>query len=516
MKNNNKKKKRTVKNILASRLVFIIPALALQVFWIVVLIRWLSPYSAVISTVLSVLATLFVLYLTSKRDEPSYKILWLIVILSAPVLGAVLYLILGNKRTGRPLKRQLEAARKRMGKPPETESRIIEAVASEDMRMAQTMKYTEKMSGFPVYENSSAKYYKCGEDLFFDYIDELKKAERYIYIEYFIIESGFMWDSILEILTEKAKNGVDVRVIYDDLGSFGTLPSRYNLELIDSGIKCIKFNPFVISVTGRLNNRDHRKITVIDGKVAFSGGINLADEYINKIHRFGYWKDIGYRVTGPAVNSFTYMFAEFWNGFSLETIPQKFVEEKAPAPEVPDGYILPYYDSPANQYHTSNVLFAEILAKSEKYAWFYTPYLMMGDELNNAFIHAAERGVDVRIIMPGIPDKKLIFRISRSYYRPLLEAGVKIYEYTPGFVHAKACLSDDVTGTVGSVNLDYRSLYLHFECNSLFYKASMLSDLKADLEESMSKSREITLGDTKGNALHEMINVILRLFAPLC
>lgn len=511
-----KKKKRTVKSILASRMVIVIPALALQIFWIVVLVRWLSPYSAVIGTILSALATLFVLYLTSKRDEPSYKILWLIVILSAPVLGALLYIFFGNKKTGRPLKRQLAAASKRMGGPPKQDDGIIETVEADDLRMSQTMRYTVKMSGFPVYENASAKYYKCGEDLFFDYIDELKKAERYIYIEYFIIESGFMWDSILEILTEKAKNGVDVRVIYDDLGSFGTLPSRYNLELINEGIKCIKFNPFIISVTGRLNNRDHRKITVIDGRVAFSGGINLADEYINKVQRFGYWKDIGYKITGPAVSSFTYMFAEFWNGFSLESVPQKFVEERNPVPAVPDGYILPYYDSPANSYHTSEVLFSEILAKSEKYAWFYTPYLMMGDELNNAFIRAAERGVDVRIIMPGIPDKKVIFRISRSYYRPLIEAGVRIYEYTPGFVHAKACLSDDVTGTVGSVNLDYRSLYLHFECNSLFYKASILNDLKADLEESMSKSKKISLEDTKGNALHEMVNVILRLFAPLC
>lgn len=276
----------------------------------------------------------------------------------------------------------------------------------------------------------------------------------------------------------------------------------------------------MIVLSGALNNRDHRKIMVVDGVVAFSGGINLADEYINEEHPFGHWKDIGFKITGDAIRSYAYMFIEFWNASSLNKITEALVGDDFAKTRVSgetdfDGYVLPYYDSPGRTEAASNNVFIDLLGQAKDYMWFYTPYLLLGDGLRDAFVRAAQRGVDVRIVMPGIPDKKIVYRMSRSYYRDLLKAGVKIYEYSPGFVHAKACLADDCVGSIGTVNLDYRSLYLHYECNALFYNASILADLKEDFEASMKVSRERTLQDEKKGLLYRIINGTLRIFAPL-
>ena len=273
-------------------------------------------------------------------------------------------------------------------------------------------------------------------------------------------------------------------------------------------------------LSGALNNRDHRKIMVVDGVVAFSGGINLADEYINEEHPFGHWKDIGFKITGDAIRSYAYMFIEFWNASSLNKITEALVGDDFAKTRVSgetdfDGYVLPYYDSPGRTEAASNNVFIDLLGQAKDYMWFYTPYLLLGDGLRDAFVRAAQRGVDVRIVMPGIPDKKIVYRMSRSYYRDLLKAGVKIYEYSPGFVHAKACLADDCVGSIGTVNLDYRSLYLHYECNALFYNASILADLKEDFEASMKVSKERTLQDEKKGLLYRIINGTLRIFAPL-
>lgn len=297
-----------------------------------------------------------------------------------------------------------------------------------------------------------------------------------------------MWGSILDILVRKAAQGIDVRMIYDDLGSLTTLPPGYAEYLRRRGIKCISFNPMKLILSGTLNNRDHRKMLVVDGKVAFSGGINLADEYINRRVKYGHWKDGGFRLEGPAVWSYARMFAEFWNASSAD--PIRFAGAIPSAPDArADGYVLPYYDSPTNRDAISNHLYMELLDWATQYAWFFTPYLMLGDTLLDTFVRAAKRGVDVRIFVPGIPDKRFIYRITQSFYRPLLEAGVRIYTYTPGFLHAKACLIDDEIGMLGTVNLDYRSLFLHFECNVLFFRASLLRDLKRDFMEAQALCR---------------------------
>ncbi len=502
-------------NRIIRRVFAILPAVLVQVLWLLVLFHWLAPWAGLIHAVLSVLALLFVLYIITKQDESTYKILWLLVILTFPLPGALLYLLFGNKRTTRPLQKKLNHA------PPLLTDRsdaapLHEALSAENERLAQTFRWLEEKTGFALHANRTAEYYSLGDQMFPDILAELKKAERFIFVEYFIIENGLMWDSITEILAEKSAQGVDVRVMYDDLGSISTYAKADAEKLKKKGIHCAAFNPLVL-IKGTLNYRDHRKMLIIDGKVAFSGGVNLADEYINHIEKYGHWKDIGFRMAGDAVENYTRMFAQFWDAFAGERIPDEYLTADTYADtDAADGLVLSYYDSPLRDDAVSNELYIDLLSQARKTAWFYTPYLMPGNALLDAFIRAARRGVDVRIIMPGIPDKKLVYRMSRSFYPVLLQAGVKIYEYTPGFVHAKACLIDGIVGTVGTVNLDYRSLFLHFENNSLFYRASLLDDLRADFIATQEKCTERTPDSIKNSFLKWFIDGILRIIVPLC
>lgn len=498
------------------RAFIILPAVLLQFGWIYILYQWLSPWAALINTVLSVMSFLFVLYLITKQDEGTYKILWLMVILLFPLPGTALYLCFGNKRTTKPLRKRLATVSEVSGQS-ECSLAACRELTERNPRMAQTFQYVQNITGFPVYPNETAQYYPLGDKLFPVMLAELEKAEQFIFVEYFIVEPGIMWNAMVEIMARKAEQGVVVRVLYDDLGSISTYTDADAKELRKKGIQCVPFNPLIF-VKGTLNYRDHRKMLIIDGKVAFSGGINLADEYINQVEKFGHWKDIGIRLTGPTVQNYTKMFLEFWDAFATEPIKKDVPALSLPSSEcrADNGFVLSYYDSPLRSQAVSNELYIDLLSQARQYAYFFTPYLMPGEALLDAFVRAARRGVDVRIIMPGIPDKKLVFRMSHSFYPTLLKAGVKIYEYTSGFVHAKGCVIDDVVGTVGTVNLDYRSLFLHFENNSLFYAASLLDDVKADFLDTQAQSREMRLGENiKVNFWHWILDGILRIFAPL-
>lgn len=502
-------------NKIIRRVFTVLPAILLQVLWLLLVFRWLAPWAALINFCLSVLSLLFVLYLITKQEESTYKILWLLVILTVPLPGALLYLIFGNKRTTRPLQKKLEKA---SPLPQDTfdATPLHEALSEENKRLAQTFRWVERKTGFVTHANSGALYYALGDDMFPDMLEELKRAEQYIFLEYFIVDNGLMWDSMVEILAEKAAQGVDVRMLYDDLGSIYSYTKKDADSLRAKGIRCVSFNPLVV-IKGTLNYRDHRKMLIVDGRVAFTGGINLADEYINHIEKHGHWKDIGFRLTGEAVQNYVRMFAQFWNAFAGDTIPEAYFTAYAPThTDAADGLILSYYDSPLRADAVSNELYIDLLSQAKESAWFFTPYLLPGNALVDAFIRAARRGVDIRIIMPGIPDKKMIYRMSRSFYPVLLEAGVKIYEYTPGFVHAKASLIDGVVGTVGTVNLDYRSLFLHFENNSLFYRASVLEDLKKDFLATQEKCVERTTQNIGKGLGKWFIDGVLRIFAPLC
>ena len=522
-------KKTSVRSIVTGRIVSVLPVVVMQGLIMFCIVKWLAPFATLFYFILSLLSELFVLYLISKRGEGAYKMLWLMVMFVAPLPGALMYLLYGDRRTAYVLEQRLNTIHDSLPITLNDDNQIQAQLESEDKRVAQTFAYIKKITGFPVLENDTAQYYPLGELLFEQMLSALKEAKRYVFIEYFIVQEGVMWGAMVDAMEQKVKEGVDIRVLYDDIGSIGTFSARNRASLLKKGIKCEKFNPLIV-LSGALNNRDHRKIMVVDGIVAFSGGINLADEYINEEHPFGHWKDIGFKITGDAVRSYTYMFTEFWNASSLNKITEELVGDGYAMTRISDGgyaktrlsgdmafdgYVLPYYDSPGRAEAASNNLYIDLLGQSRDYIWFYTPYLLLGEGLRDAFVRAAQRGVDVRIVMPGIPDKKIVYRMSRSYYRDLLEAGVKIYEYSPGFVHAKACLSDDRVGTIGTVNLDYRSLYLHYECNALFYKASILADLKEDFEASMKVSRERTLQDEKMGLVYRIFNAILRIFAPL-
>ena len=496
------------------RLIIVAPAVIIQILWMNFLYNKLNN-SALVTLLLTILAFLFVIYIINKRDETSYKILWLITILTAPVFGTILYLIIGNKKTTKPLDKKLKRAQNTMNFNFVDERNYGTELKQENLRLYQTFKAINKYTKFPIYKAENIKYYKLGDEMFPDILEELKKAQKYIFLEYFIIEPGIFLNSIIDILEQKVKDGVDVRLIYDDFGSLPTFSQKNVYQLKTRGIKCISFNPLFF-IKGTLNNRDHRKILIIDGNVAFSGGINLADEYINKKKKYGHWKDIGFKLMGTPVKSYNYMFIEFWNAFSNEKIDSNIINECLSERKNENGYIISYYDSPAYKEHISNNLYIDLLSQAINYAWFYTPYLIIGDFLMDALIKAAERGVDVRIFIPGIPDKKIVYRLSKSYYAPLLKAGIKIFEYTPGFIHAKACLIDDNIGTIGTVNLDYRSLFLHFECNSLFYKSSILDELKIDMIETQKKCKEVKEKDIKKGYFHRVFDAILRIFAPLC
>lgn len=492
------------------RVLAVIPAAALQVLWILLLSKWLAPYAALISLGLSVLAFLLVLYIIIKRDESTYKILWLLVILTLPVPGALLYLLFGNKRTARPLQKRLAHVRE-VGTPPPLP--LGETAFCGDKRLAQTLRWLERETGYPLAAVESVRYYPLGDDMYPDLLRDLRAAEKFIYLEYFIIEPGEMWDGIAAILEEKARAGVDVRVLYDDLGSISSFNLRNARALHKKGVQCVPFNP-LLAIKGTANYRDHRKMLIVDGNIAYSGGVNLADRYINREQPYGHWKDTAFRLSGAGAENFTHMFLTFWNAFALPKGGESAVPQSATKTETRDGFVLSYCDSPLSREATSNRLYIDLLAQSTDYAWFFTPYLMPGDDLMGALLSAAQRGVDVRILMPGVPDKKLIFRMSHSYYQTLLSGGVKIYEYTPGFVHAKGFVSDDRVAAVGTVNLDYRSLFLHFENNSLFCGGSMVQAVKRDFLATQALCRACT--PCAQYARRWILDGLLRLFAPLC
>ena len=368
--------------------------------------------------------------------------------------------------------------------------------------------------------DSDVKYYPLGEEMYADMLRALESAEHFIFLEYFIIQPGKMWDGIAEILKRKAAQGVDVRLICDDMGSLFLLPQGFAREMERSGVKTLMFNPFIPVLSLAMNNRDHRKIMDVDGHTVFTGGVNLSDEYINAVELHGHWKDTGVRVTGEAAWNFTAMFLEFWHAYRPESANEPLDAFRPhayhPAPFAGEGWVQPFSDSPLDGEAVSAGVYIDILAQARDYVYIFTPYLIIDDVMQAALCAAAKRGVDVRIVTPGVPDKKVVYRLTRSYYAPLLRAGVRIYEYTPGFIHAKSYLSDDTTGVVGTINMDYRSLYLHFECAAYIYRNSVVYDVEHDFEETLKKCSLITMEDCKNYSwMGKKLGRLMRLIAPL-
>lgn len=462
-----------------------------------------------------IIALVAVLRIVSSRYQPGYKIAWVILVLTLPVFGGLMYLLYGGNKLSHRAKKKMalqeQIVRTYMGQCDERTKGALEAI---DLSAARQSRYLERASFSPPHVGTQTTYFPLGDDMFPKMKEELEKAEKFIFLEYFIIHPGKMWDEILDILRRKAEQGVDVRVLYDDVGCLYTLPTGYDRTLRKMGIQCEVFNRYRPVFTLRLNNRDHRKIMVIDGNVAFTGGINLADEYINAIVRFGHWKDSGIMLRGEAVWNFTVMFLSAWDLLREEV--DDFDRFRPTVTAEDDGVVQPYDDSPLDDKPVGASVYLNLIGKAKNYVYLTTPYLVIDDDLISALGVAAQSGVDVRIITPHIPDKKVVFELTRAHYQPLLEAGVRIFEYTPGFIHAKNFVVDDRYATVGTVNMDYRSLYLHFECGVWMAESSAVKDVAADFLATQAVSQEITLEDTRRFAKGKrLLHALLRVFAPL-
>ena len=465
------------------------------------------------SVLLSLLITLGII---NSKSNPAYKIAWLIPILLFPVFGGLVYLLFGSDRTGRYLRKKLQ------GIGTEMDNVIGEAHRRSGAEQlppdaANQSRYISHCAYYPPYQNTTTEYLPLGEVKFERMVEELKKAKHYIFLEYFIIQEGKMWNTILDILRQKAAEGVDVRVIYDDMGCIMILPTGYDKTLEQMGIKCRIFNPFVPILSSRFNTRDHRKICVIDGNVGFTGGINLADEYINAYEKHGHWKDTSILLKGEAVFNLTVMFLSMWDyldGTTGKTDYSRYY------PTVWDenakGYVQPFADNPLDDEAVGETVYLNLINKAKRYVYITTPYLILSSEMLTALTSAAKCGVDVRIITPHVPDKWYVHAVSRSHYQALIEAGVKIYEYTPGFIHAKTFVADDDYAVVGTINLDYRSLYLHFECAVWMYQTPSVAQVRDDFFKTQQISQEITLEECRSLSFPRRLGrSVLRVFAPL-
>lgn len=501
----------------------------LQIVWLSTVLHRFSYRYTYANYAIRGLAVIVVLRIINRWINPNSKVSWTFIILLSPIVGLLLYLIFGREGITQKAKTKMDACVRAALKYTYQTPEMNQTLESMDKVIYRQSKYINDWSGYPIYGNTKTKYYKCGEEMFPDMLLALESAKQFIFLEYYIIEEGTMFDQIIEVLERKAKDGVEVRFIYDDMGSISKIPNHYYEVIRQKGIACVSFNPFLPVLSIFMNNRDHRKILVIDGKVGFTGGINLADEYINRKERFGYWKDTGICLEGEAVFSLTLMFLSMWDYIndSHEDVLQfrgmiekgNYLEkqnEDQDAKLKENGFVQPYADSPLDSENVGETIYLNIINQAMDYVYIFTPYLIIGNEMLLALCNAAKRGVDVRIVLPGIPDKKMIFMMTQSYYKPLIKNGVKIYQYRPGFLHAKNFLCDDKIATIGSVNLDYRSLYLNFECGVYLYKGDTLKKIKQDFREVFASSDEITIAYCDEKAFTERIlQGILRLLAPL-
>ena len=505
-------KTKSIKNSVG-RLVFVGLSLLLQVGWIVSLINRAGIFYPYITLLTEILALLVVVNIHARYRSSASKISWIILILFFPVLGLCVYLLVGQPWATRTMRRRFENIdRNLISQLPQPEG-PMEALREKDLAAYNLSSYLRKWGKYPLYQNTEVEFHGQGEIAFEKLKAELRKAEKFIFMEYHAIEFSKCFMEIEEILEERVKAGVEVRLFYDDVGSFSFIGPNFIQRMREKGIQCRVFNPLIPIISPFMNNRDHRKITVIDGKVGFTGGYNLADEYFNVKHPYGHWKDTGIMLRGDAVRSLTVMFLEMWNAVrKLDQDYGRYTEIRCPAENAP-GFVQPYADSPLDDERVGENVYLNLLKNAKKYCWITTPYLILDDETMHELVLAAKRGVDVRIITPGIPDKKTVFRLTRSYYAQLIRGGVKIYEYTPGFIHAKQMLADGEAAVVGTINLDYRSLYLHFENAVLMRDCPAVQDMQRDFEETFPLCCEqISSGR---NRRMGMLDSLLRLFAPL-
>ncbi len=507
-----------VAKFLFHRAVIVELSLLAQILILVVMIARFQAYFVWFYAFCILLSVSAVAYILNGSSNPGYKIAWLIPILVFPIFGGLFYLMFGrNKLSSKQIKRMTEIGQKMQDQYPVKET-VLKELAQENLEAGNQSRYISNYTLCPPHKNTYTEFLPTGERKLEVMLEELKKAEHYIFLEYFIIEEGQMWNSILDVLVQKVKDGVDVRLIYDDMGCLMTLPYGYHKKLQQSGIKCKVFNPFIPVLYTQMNNRDHRKICVVDGYVGITGGVNLADEYINVKEKHGHWRDAAILLKGEAVWNMTTMFLSMWDYLSSEEEDYQQYRPQIYQKKVykGSGYVQPFNDSPLDGEAVGETVYMNIINRAKQYVYINTPYLIVDNEMITALCNTAKQGVDVRIMTPHVADKKLVHASTRAYYDVLLKNGVQIYEYTPGFNHAKTFVADDMYGVVGTINLDYRSLYLHFECGVWMYGTESLKDIKKDFLTTLAKCEKIELKKPgRISLLRRLGKAILRAFAPL-
>ena len=516
----NRKKWKKFLRVIFGRTAFVMLFLLIQIMVLFGAFKWLGDHIFFVYGGFTLLSALVVIYIINQRQNPVYQLAWVIPVLVFPVFGAMFYIFLKLQMGTHRLAARLDESLKQTAPFLKQNEMVMARLSKESRRASHLAGYMGRYGGYPIYDKTSVEYFPLGDVWYPRLLEELEKAERYIFMEYFIVEEGKFWDSVLEVLARKAKEGVEVRFMYDGMGCLTLLPHHYPQKLERMGIRCKMFSPVKPALSSYQNNRDHRKITVIDGHTAFTGGINLADEYINEVVRFGHWKDTAVMLKGEAAASFLMMFLQMWN------VTERGIEDYGkylrspdyfyPASLRMDGFVMPYGDSPWDNETVGEYVYLDILNEARSYVHIMTPYLILDSKMLDALSLAAKSGIDVKIIMPGIPDKWYAFALAKTYYRDLLNAGVKIYEFTPGFVHAKIFVSDNDTATIGTINLDYRSLYLHFECGVFLYNNPVVREVELDFQETLKKCHRISVADVKKiNMRMKLSGRVLRLIAPL-
>lgn len=461
-----------------------------------------------------IVCIVMVLHLLNKQMEPTIRIAWIVVVMAAPVFGSLLYLFtlmnVGHRFLCRATIRSIEDSKSNLAQDPQ----VLDTLKQRNSGAAGLCAFAVNKGDARIFRSTRTEYIPIGEIKLERMLQELEKAQKFIYMEYFIVSEGVMWGRILEVLARKAREGVDVRILYDGTCEFILLPKDYPRKLAKLGIQCKVFSPFKPFVSTHYNYRDHRKILVIDGKVAFNGGINLSDEYINVDAPFGHWKDTAVLLKGPAVRGFTRMFLQMWN--MTEKTADHAGQEVIPEPEPAEGFVMPFADNPMDEVRMGHRVYSDILNRAEGSVDIMTPYLILDAEMENTLRYAAARGVRVRLLLPGIADKYVPYAIAKTHYRTLLDAGVEIYEYTPGFVHGKMVVSDGREAVVGTINFDYRSFYHHFECGTYLYGTDCIDDIEKDFEHCLEMSRRVTAQSIRKEKWHrKLIGYLLKGFSPL-
>ncbi len=499
------------------RMALIASTLVLQIAFWVALVYVLGSFVDLLVIMLLVINVVVTLNIIISDTYTEIKLPWIIILNGLPLIGAVVYIVYGKQTISKKRKAVLQQIDIEQAKGLETVNKPNHEFFTESQNVMRQSEYIRRVANAPAYNNTEIEYFPLGEDKWQAMLKELKTAEKFIFMEYFIIEQGIMWNEIEKILLEKAKQGVDVRLMYDDLGCITTLPLGFAKRLRDNKVDCRPFNRFSNLFNANFNNRDHRKICVIDGNIGFVGGVNLADEYINQKLKFGHWKDTAVLLKGEAVYNLTVMFLSMWSSITEEV--EDYTKYAPSQKYKSDGIIQPYSDTPLDDDAVGENVYMGMLNCAKKYVYITTPYLIISREMMVSLMAAAKSGIDVRLMLPGVPDKKMIFFLSRSYYNSLLKAGVKIYEYSPGFMHAKMFVCDDETAVIGTINMDYRSLALHYECGAFIYKSSAVLKIKDDFLKTQESSKEITLENNPFAAklpfFQKLVLGVLRTFSPL-